>query len=95
MSTVLPTNNNQSVEDKRLRRTGIAGIALGIMAILACELPVILALIGVGGLSAAALAFRPPFLVEVAGIPLAVMGAGLLIVFAVWRFWSSRNKVRQ
>ncbi len=95
MSTVPLTNNKHSVEGKRLRSTGIAGIALGVMAMLACELPVILALIGFGGLSAAAMAFRPTFLVEVVGILLAVMGAGLLIVFAVWRLWSRRNKVHQ
>ena len=93
MSTVPITDNKRSVEDKGLRRTGIVGIALGVMAILACELPVILALIGLGGLSSAALTFRPPVLVEIAAILLAVMGAGLLIVLAVWRLRSRRNKV--
>ena len=93
MSTVPITDNKRPVEDKGLRRTGFVGISLGVMAILACELPVILALVGLGGLSSAALTFRPPVLVEIVAILLAVMGAGLLIVLAVWRLRFRRNKV--
>ncbi len=93
MSIVPTTNNKQSVEVKGLRRTGFVGIALGVTTILACELPVILALIGLGGLSSAAMAFRPPILVEIVAILLAVVGVGLLIILAVWRLWSRRNKV--
>ncbi len=95
MNTLPLTINKQPVKGKGLRRTGIAVIALGVMSILACELPVILALIGFGGLSAAALAFETPFVVDVVGILLTVMGVGLLIVLAVWRLRSRRSRVHQ
>ena len=36
--------------------------------LLACELPIVLAVIGLGSLSAAVAAFRPPLIVEIAGV---------------------------
>lgn len=73
--------------DAGLRRTGVLGIALGALALIACELPVILAVVGLGGLSAGAMAMRPSAAVEVAGIVLATIGVALLIVRALRRRW--------
>ncbi len=62
-----------------LKRGGVTGIALGVLAIVACELPIILALIGLGGLSSGASAFLPGQMVELAAIAVFVVGAGVLI----------------
>ena len=69
--------------DRKLKRGGVAGIAIGILALLACELPIILAFVGLGGLSAGVMAFRPPEIVEIAAMVIFVIGASLLVyVFA-------------
>ena len=64
----MPTNNEAQRANKSLRRTDIAGPILGALAIIACELPLLVALIGVGGLSASLAAFKPTAAVETAGI---------------------------
>lgn len=87
-----PDSNKQSAEGKGVRRTGIAGIAFGLMALLACELPIILALIGLGGLSTAAVVFRPPFVVEVTGIVIGVTGALMLIGLGFRRLWLRKRR---
>ena len=53
----------------------MSGIALGALALLACELPIILVAIGLGGLSISAMALRPPPLVENIAIGLALIGS--------------------
>jgi chromate transport protein ChrA len=64
---------------KRLKRSGLAGTAIGLVALLACKLPVVLAMVGLGGLGAGAMAFRPPPVVEAIAIVMAVVGTGLLL----------------
>ena len=73
--------------DKRrstLRRTGLAGIALGGLALIACEVPLILALVGLGGLGSGTELAPSPYL-EIVGAVLVVTGGGLLIAFRLRR----------
>jgi len=64
-----------------LPRTGLAGLVIGGLAILACELPVLLVLRGVGGAAAAGL---PP-MVETVGSVTAAVGLMLMGVHYVRR----------
>ena len=54
--------------EQRLRKGGLTGIALGVVALLACELPVGLALLGFGTLAAGASALESVFWMETIGI---------------------------
>ena len=75
----MQTDVNSSTKGPRLRRSGVAGIALGMLALVACELPFILTFIGLGSLGAAASSLKPPFYIELAGVIIVV--AGLLLLF--------------
>jgi len=77
---------------KGLRRTSIAGVLFGLTMLLLCELPIVLAVIGLGGLSAAAATVRPPFMLEMAGVLVGAIGAMVLIGFVVRRVWLSRRR---
>lgn len=70
---------HKSNSKKLVKRGGITSIVIGAIAILACELPIILALIGLGGYSASAMIFRPTPIVQIVGILLFVVGVGALI----------------
>ncbi len=70
----------------------MTGITIGILALVACELPIILAVVGLGGLSAGAMAFRPPEIVELIAIILFVIGAGLLLFLLVKRTLKRRKE---
>ena len=70
-------------EGKQLIRTGIVGMAIGGLAILVCELPMILAVLGLGGF-AGAMALRWP-IIEIVAIIIAIVGAGLLLFVLVRR----------
>ncbi len=76
---------------KRLGRGGVAGIAAGALALLACELPIVLALIGLGGFSTAAAALKPPFFVELGGIVLGGAGLVVLVALVIRRVWIQRK----
>ena len=80
-----------SAVEKKLRKGGLTGISLGVVALLACELRLVLTLAGLGTLSASASALRPPFWIEVFGIAAAVVGLLMLIVLVVRR-WRCRNE---
>lgn len=69
--------------EKTLKRGSLASIFFGVITILMCELPIILALGGLGALSAATSEFRPPIWVEVVGISVAI--AGFLMLIIRWR----------
>ena len=73
-----------SSSDKKLKRSGIAGIVIGALALLACELPVILALFGLSGLSAVAMGWRPSPMMEMLAIIIVAAGF-LLLVFVFIR----------
>jgi protein-S-isoprenylcysteine O-methyltransferase Ste14 len=76
--------------DNKLRKTGVTGIAMGVLALLACELPIILALAGMGALSMSASAFKPPIWIELIGITTAIAGLLLLSILAI-RIWRKRG----
>lgn len=76
------TSNSPS---KRVKRLGTTGIAIGVMSILACEIPFVLALVGLGGLSSAASIFSLPPMVEMIGITLGVLGLFLVVGLLVYR----------
>ena len=46
MSLVDHTLNETAVSAKGVRRVGVAGVILGVLTVVACELPLLLALIG-------------------------------------------------
>jgi Ca2+/Na+ antiporter len=69
------------VSEKRLKRGGFTGILIGLLAILACELPMILAVVGLGGLSSAAVLLRPHPIVEMVALALLAMGVLMLLLF--------------
>ena len=73
-------DGERSAAGSVLRRTGLAGIALGTLALFACEVPIILAFVGLGGLGAGTAAFAPSSLFETGGIVLAILGGTLLMV---------------
>jgi hypothetical protein len=77
--------------EKRLKRSAISGIAIGALAILACELPIILGLVGLGALSGAANILKPPPLVELAALIIIGAGVSVLLYMLVRRF----NKFRK
>ena len=70
------------VGNSKLRRAGFGSFAVGILAILACELPLLAAFAGLGGL---ALIDIPGWL-EPLGIGLLAIGIGLII------YWRLRKK---
>ncbi len=90
----MPSTPPERTSDKKLKRRGVTGIAIGILAIVACELPIILAVIGLGGLSAGAMALRPPAFVELIAGVLFVIGASMLLYLLAKRLLR-RRKARQ
>ena len=88
------TDVKWSKKDPKLRSSGIAGIALGILALVACELPIVLTLVGFGSLGAAVTPLQPPFYVEIAGLIVAVAGLLLLFISAIRSRRSNRKRSR-
>ena len=70
---------------KRVKRLGTTGIAIGALSVLACELPIVLALVGLGGLSSAASVFSLPPMIEMIGITLGLLGLLLMVGFLTYR----------
>ena len=70
--------------DKKLQRAGFGSIALGILAVVLCELPLLLTIVGLGSLGSA-IAIIPLAQVEFAGLALAMAGAIMLIYLRVKR----------
>jgi len=64
----------------QLPRIGWSGVGLGLLAILTCELPLIIAFFGFAGI----LAIDLPVWLEPVGIAIATLGTGILLY---WRFW--------
>ena len=90
----MQTDVNSSKKGPRLRRSGVAGVALGMLALVACELPFILTFIGLGSLGAAASSFKPPFYVELAGVIIVLAGLSLLSISATRRHCSTKKRNR-
>lgn len=90
--TAMSAKETPRAQDKGLRRVGVTGVVLGMVALITCELPIILAVVGLSGLSAGATAFALPPMVEKAGFALGVIGAVLLISLAVRSLWRRRGK---
>lgn len=67
-----------SSTEMKLRRAGSTGIVIGAVAVVACELPIILAAIGLARLGAGAAWLRPPPVVEMIALALAAFGAVVL-----------------
>ena len=70
---------------KRVKRLGSTGIVIGTLSVLACELPIVLALVGLGGLSSAASVFSLPSMIEMIGITLGLLGLLLMAGFLAYR----------
>ncbi len=85
-------DSDASPGTNQLKRTGIAGIAIGAAVLLVCELPVILALVGLAGLNAGATMFRPTPIVEAGAVAVTIAGATVLLVILVRRMHSKRKR---
>lgn len=70
---------------KNVERLGTTGIAIGVLSVLACELPIVFALVGLGGLSSAISAFSLPPMVEMVGITLGLLGLFLVVGLLISR----------
>ena len=70
---------------KRMKRFGTTGIAIGVLSVLACELPIVLAVVGLGGLSSAASVFSLPPMIEMIGITLGLLGFLLIVGLLTYR----------
>jgi hypothetical protein len=81
-----------SVSGKTVRRMSWSGVGVGALALIACELPLILAVIGMGGLSGFAAAVKPPPFVEMIAIFALVAGAVSLAVILVLRVRRARRR---
>lgn len=62
-----------------LKRVRISGILLGVLALLACELPIILAVVGMGGLSAATVYVQPGPIVVFGAVAMPIAGIATLL----------------
>ena len=82
-----------SLVEKKLKKGGLTGISVGVVALLACELPLVVTSVGLGTLSAGASALRPPFWIEAIGIGAAVVGLLMLIVLVIRRSRSRNERV--
>lgn len=63
-----------------LKRSGLAGLVLAAIAIIACELPIIVAFVGLGALSPTMANFRPTALMQGVGVALITAAIGVLIM---------------
>ena len=84
----------EHASDKTLKRGGLSGIVIGVLALVACELPIILAFAGLGGLSAGATALRPPPFVELIASALFVIGVFVLSFLFLKRIRDRRKASR-
>ncbi|MCZ6640923.1 MAG: hypothetical protein O7F71_05060 [Gammaproteobacteria bacterium] len=71
--------------NKGWRRAGISGIAFGLTSFALCELPLVLAWIGLGSFGTAWMIFKPHPLLEVAGLFAAITGIVLIVVLRALR----------
>jgi hypothetical protein len=91
----VPNEDTRSIKARVLKRTGLVGIALGALALIACEVPLVLAVVGLGGLGAGSTAFAPETLLEFGGIALAISGGVILVALRVRRVRAKRKEAPQ
>jgi len=80
MSKEINTNSTKGVN-----RIGATGIVIGTLTVLACELPIVLALVGLGGLSTAAASYSLPSTFEIIGITIGILGLLLVVGLTAYR----------
>ncbi len=78
-SSAHDANSSPSSSSKKIRRAGVTGVLIGVLSIVACELPIILALVGLGGFSAASRWLSPPPIVEMIGVAIGLVGILMLL----------------
>ena len=81
-----------STTEKKITKSSLAGICLGVAALIACELPLVLAVIGFGTLSTVASALSPPFWLEIVGICAAIFGVLLILGVAIRRILAKNQR---
>jgi len=64
------------------------------LALFACEVPIILAFVGFGGLGAGTAALAPTSIFEIGGIVLALRGGTLLMVLKIRRVRSQQREAQ-
>ncbi len=72
------TEQNRKISKRRVKRIGLTGVAIGLLTVLACELPILLAILGLAGISTSLSVYSLPPLIERIGYLLGF--AGLLTI---------------
>ena len=72
------TEQNRNISKRRVKRIGLTGVAIGLLTVLACELPILLAILGLAGISTSLSVYSLPPLIESIGYLLGF--AGLLTI---------------
>lgn len=67
-----------SPTEKKLTKSSVGSIGLGLLTLLTCELPIIFGVIGLGSLSTQVSAFKPPYWLETMAISFALIGIFVL-----------------
>lgn len=70
---------------KRVKRFGTTAFAVGILSVLVCELPILLTLAGLGGLSSAVSTISLPPMVELVGIVVGLLGLSIVVGLVIYR----------
>jgi len=70
----------RQLSESKLKRGGVTGIVIGVSVLLLCEIPLVLALVGLGGLATGALAFSPTLGIQIAATAVASTGAVALLI---------------
>lgn len=82
------------MEDSKIKRTGFVSLTIGIAAIIACELPIILAIIGLGGMGARATIASSSIVVEFISILFTTIGASFLTWHVIRKRKTSGNNTQ-
>lgn len=90
----MKSNDHEDGRTGSIRRASWTGIAAGVLAILVCELPIILAALGFAGLSAGARNLRLPALAEIIAIAIGLLGVFTLVSFAAVKFVNRQKETK-
>ncbi len=80
---------NSQIE-KKVLFAGITGVFVGALSIIACELPLILALVGLGGLGSTATTWSIDPRLEMAGIGVGIGSLVCMLLIMIYR-WRNRR----
>lgn len=76
---------------KSVRRAGISAFLIGLLSVIACEIPLILALVGLSGLGSAFPSFALPPALEKVAIAIGILGLLTLLALFAFRLHSRQR----